>query len=84
MIKPRRKKWAVHVACMGAMRNAFNILVGKFQGKRTLGRNRRRLKDNIRMDLREIGWEGVDWILLAEDTDLWRDFVNFVMNICVP
>jgi len=49
------------------MRNAYKILVGKSEGKRPLGRPRRRWKDNIRMDIKEIGWEGVDWIHLAKD-----------------
>jgi len=53
-------RWAKHVACMGEMRNAYEILVGKPERKRPLGRSRRGWEDNIRMDLREIGWEGVD------------------------
>jgi hypothetical protein len=57
---------------MGEMRNAYSILVGKPERTRTLGRFRRRWKDNIRMDLREIVWEGVDWMYLAQDRDQWR------------
>jgi hypothetical protein len=65
MIKSRRMKWAGHVARMGEMRNAYRILVGKPEGKRPLGRPRRRWVDNVKMDLREIGWDGRDWIELA-------------------
>jgi hypothetical protein len=57
------------------------ILVGKPEGKRPLGRPRRRWVDNIKMDLREIGWDGVDWIDLAQDRDQWRALVNTVMNV---
>jgi hypothetical protein len=58
--------------------------VGKPEGKRPLGRPRRRWVDNIKMDLREIGWDGVDWIELAQDRDQWRALVNTVMNLKVP
>jgi hypothetical protein len=58
--------------------------VGKPEGKRPLGRPRRRWVDNIKMDLTEIGWDGVDWIKLAQDSDLWRALVNTVMNLLVP
>jgi hypothetical protein len=60
MIKSRRMRWAGHVARMGATRNAYRILVGKPEGKTPLGRPRRRCEDNIKMDLKEIGWDGVD------------------------
>jgi len=66
---------------MGDMRNAYNILVGKRERKRPLGRPGHRLEDNIRMNLREIGWEGVDWIHLAQDRDKWWALVNTVMNL---
>jgi hypothetical protein len=69
MIKSRRMRWARHVARMGETRNAYRILVGKPQGKRPLGRPRRRWVDNIKMDLGEIGWNGMDWIELAQDRD---------------
>jgi hypothetical protein len=69
---------------MEEMRNTYNILVGKAGGKIPLGRPTLRWEDNIRMDLREIGWEGVNWIHLAQDRDQWRALVNTVMNIPVP
>jgi hypothetical protein len=58
--------------------------VGKPKGKRPRGRPRHRLEDNIKMDLREIGWGGMDWIDLAQDRDQWRALVNTVMNLRVP
>jgi hypothetical protein len=64
-------------------KNAYRIFVGKPEGKRPLGRPRRGW-DNIRMDLREIGWGGMDWIDLAQDRDQWRALVNTVMNLRVP
>jgi hypothetical protein len=69
---------------MGEMRNAYRILVGNPDGKRPLGRPRRRWVDNIKMDLREIGWDCMDWIDLALDRDQWRALVNTVMNLRVP
>jgi hypothetical protein len=69
---------------MGETRNAYRILVGTPEGKRPLGRPRRRWVDNIKIDLREIGWDGVDWIDLAQDSDQWRALVNTVMNLRVP
>jgi hypothetical protein len=68
----------------GETRNSYRILVGKPQGKRPLGRPRRRWVDNIEMDLREIGWDGVDWIELAQDRGQWRSLVNTLMNLWVP
>jgi hypothetical protein len=82
MIKSRRMRWAGHVARMGEKRNACRILVGKPEGKRPLGRTRRRWVDN--MDFREMGWDGMDWIDLAQDRDRWRTLVNTVMNLRVP
>jgi hypothetical protein len=71
---------------MGETRNAYRILVGKPEGKRPLGRPRRRWVDNIKMDLERdrMGWDGVDWIKLAQDRDQWRALVNMVMNLRVP
>jgi hypothetical protein len=69
---------------MGERRGAYRALVGKPEGRRPLGRPRRRWEDNINMDLREVGWGGMDWINLAEDRDRWRTLVNAVMNLRVP
>jgi hypothetical protein len=69
---------------MGEKRHTYRILVGKPEGKRPLGRPRRRWENNIKMDLREIGWGGMDWINLAEDRDQWRVLANTVMNLRVP
>jgi hypothetical protein len=74
MIKSRRMRWAGHVARMRAPRNACRILVGKPEGKRPLGRPRHRWVGNIKTDLREIGWDVMDWI----------DLVNTVMNLRIP
>jgi hypothetical protein len=84
MIKSRRMRWAGHVVRMGEKRNAFGNLVGKPEGKRPLGRARRRWEDNIIMDLRELEWGGMDWIDLAQDRDQRRALVNTVMNLRVP
>jgi len=72
-----------HVARVGEMRDAYTILVGKSEGRRPLGRHRRGWKD-IRIGLREIEWEGVDWMHLAQDRDQWRTVVNTVINFWVP
>jgi hypothetical protein len=69
---------------MGETRNAYRILVGKPEGKRPLGRPRRRWVDNIKMVFTEIGLDGVDWIEMAQDRDQWRALVNTVMNLRVP
>jgi len=76
--------WAGHVACMGEGRSVHRVLVGRCEGKRQLGRPRRRWEDNIKMDLREIGIDGANWILLVQDKVRWRTFVNTVMNLRVP
>jgi hypothetical protein len=77
-------RWAGHVARMGEKRNAYRLLVGKTEGKRPLGGRRRRWVDNIRMDLREVGWGDVDWIGLAQDRNRRRALVNSVLNLRVP
>jgi hypothetical protein len=69
---------------MGDKRNAYRILVENPEGKRSLGRPRRRCLDNIKMDLRGIGWDGMDWIDLAQDRDRLRALVNTIMNLQVP
>jgi hypothetical protein len=69
---------------MGEKRNAYRILVGKPEEKRPLGRPRHKWEDNIRMDLRGIGWSAMDWIDLAQDRDQWRALVNAVINLRVP
>jgi hypothetical protein len=84
VIKSRRLRWAGHVACTGEVINAYNILVRKREGEKPVCRPWRSWEDNIRMDLREIGWEGVDWIHLAQDRDQWLAVVNTVMNLRVP
>ncbi|KAJ4439792.1 hypothetical protein ANN_07920 [Periplaneta americana] len=73
-IKSRRLRWAGHVARMGESTNAYRVLVGRPEGKRPLGRPRRRWKDNIKMDLREVGYDDRDWINLAQDRDRWRAY----------
>jgi hypothetical protein len=83
VIKARRMRWAGHVARMGEARGVYNILVGRPEGRRPLGRPRRRWEDNIRIDRREIGFGDVDWIHWAQDRDRWRALVNTVMNLRV-
>jgi hypothetical protein len=69
---------------MGEVRGAYNILVGRPDGRRPLGRPRLRWEDNIKMDLREIRFGDVDWIHLAQNRDVWRTLVNTVMNLLFP
>jgi hypothetical protein len=83
MIKSMRMRWARHVARIGAKRNAYRVLVGKTEGNRPLGRPRRRWVDNIKIDLKGTGWDGIDWIDLAQDRDQWRALVRTVMNLRV-
>jgi hypothetical protein len=83
MINSRRMRWAVHVTLKGEKRNTHRGLIGKPEGKRPLGRPKRRWVDNIKMDFRERGWGGMDWIDLAEDRDKGRALVNRVMNLRV-
>jgi hypothetical protein len=82
-VKSRRMRWAGLVARMGEERNVYKVLVGKPEGKRPLGRPRRRWEDGIIMDLRETGLGGVDWIRLSQDRDRWRAVVSAVMNLRV-
>jgi hypothetical protein len=82
-VKSRRMRWAGHVARMGGERKVYKVLVVNPEGKRPLGRPRRRWEDGIKMDLREIGLGGVDWIRLAQDSDRWRAVVSAVMNLRV-
>jgi len=84
VIKSRRMRWAGHVARMGEERGVYRVLVGKAEGKRPLGKPRRRWVDNIRADLQEVGCGYVDWIGLAQDRDRWRTLVSSVMKLRVP
>jgi hypothetical protein len=84
VIKARRMRWAGHVARMGEMTGAYNISVGRPEGRRPLEKPRRTWEDNIKIDLRETGFGDVDWIRLAQDRDRWPALVNMVMNLRVP
>jgi hypothetical protein len=84
VIKSRRMRWAEHVAHMGEGRGVYRVLVGRTKGKRPLGRPRHRWKDNIKMDLSEIGIDGANWIQLTQDRVQQRAFVITVMNLWVP
>jgi hypothetical protein len=84
VIKSRRKRWVWHVPRMGERRDVYRVLVGKPKEKRPLGRPRCRRKDNIKMDLKEVGCEGMDWIDVAQDRDRWWELVNEVLNLRVP
>ena len=84
VIKSRRMRWAGHVAHTGEERGVYSVFVGKPEGRRPLGRPRRRCGDNIRTDLQEVGRGYMDWIGLAQDRDRWRTLVNAVMNLRVP
>jgi hypothetical protein len=82
--KSRRMGWAGHVSRMGEKRGAYRIFVGRPEGRRPLGRPRRRWEVNIKMDLRDAGWVDMNWIELAQNRDRWRALVNAVMNLRVP
>jgi hypothetical protein len=84
VVKSRKMRWAGHVARMGEGRGVHRVLVGKPEGKRPLGRPRRRWEDNIKMDLLEVGGGCGDWMELAQDRDRWRALVCAVMNFRVP
>jgi hypothetical protein len=84
VIKSRRMRWVGHVACMGKGRDVYRVLVGRAKGKRLLGRPRHWWEDNIKLDLREIGIDGVNYIQLAQNRVWWQAFVNTVMSLRVP
>ena len=84
VIKSRRMRGTGHVARMGEERGVYRVLVGKLEGKRPLGRPRRRWVDYMRVDLQEVGCGYVDWIELAQEKDRWRTLVSAVMNLRVP
>jgi hypothetical protein len=84
VIKSRKVRWAGPVARMGEGRGVYRVLFVRPEGKRLLGRPRRRWEDNIKLDLREIGIDGANWIQLAQDRVQWKAFVNTVMNLRVP
>jgi hypothetical protein len=77
-------RWAVHAECMGANMNAYRFFVVKSEGKKPIGKLRRRWEDSVKMDLREIGWGGTDWIDVAQDKHQWRrPIANIVINFRV-
>jgi hypothetical protein len=82
-IKSRRMRWAGHVARMGEGTNVYRVLARKPEGKGALERSKCRWEDRIKLDLRETGWEGVEWSHLAQDRDRWRAVVNAVMKLLV-
>jgi hypothetical protein len=84
VVNSRIMRWARHVARMGEGRGVYRVLVGKPEGKRSLGRPRCRWEDNIKACLQEVGCGGMDWIELAQDRDRWRALVNAVLNLRVP
>jgi len=84
VVKPRRMRWAGHVERMGEDRGVHRVLVGKPEGKRALGRPRRRGEDNIKMDLQEVGGGRRDWMELAQDRDRWRALVGTLRDFRVP
>ena len=81
VIKSRRMRWAGHVACVGDSKAVYRVVMGRSEGKRPLGRPRRRWVDNIKMNIQEVGWVGVDWLELTQDRYRWRALVNVVRNI---
>jgi len=77
-------RWAGHIASTGKSRGVYRVLMGKPEGKRPLGRPRRRCEDNIKMDHQEVGCGGMEWIGVAQDRDRWRALLNAVMKLRVP
>jgi len=84
VVKSRRMRWAGHVASMGEDGGVHRVLVGKPEGKRQLGRPKRRWEDNIKMDLQEVGGGRADWMELAQERDRWRALVGTVRDFRVP
>ena len=84
VIKLRKIRWAGHVVCMGERRGVYRVLVGRPEGKKPCGRSKHRFEDNIRRDLQEMEWGGLDWINLAPDSVRWRVLANVIMNLWVP
>jgi len=84
VIKSRKIRWTGYVARMGEEKGLYRFLLGKPEGRRPLGRPRRRWVDNIRKDLQEVGCGYMDWIGLAQDRDRWRTLVSAVMNLRIP
>jgi len=84
VIKSRRMIWAGHVARTGERRGVYRFLVGKPEGKRPLGRSRRRWEDNIKLDFQEVGFGSMNWIDVAQDREWWGALVNTIMNLRVP
>jgi hypothetical protein len=84
VIESKRMRWVGHVARMGEGRGVYRVLGGRPEGKKSLGRCRRKWEDNIKLDLREIGFDVANWIRLAQDRVQWRAFVNTVMNLLLP
>jgi hypothetical protein len=80
VIKSRRVRWEEHVARKGKIRNLYKPMVRKPKGKRPCRRPGHRWDDNIKIDLKKVGWEGMDWIHLPQDSDQWRVLRNTVMN----
>jgi len=84
VIKSRRMRWSGHAARMGERRGVYRVLMGRPEGKRPLGRPRRRWEDNIKVDLQEVGCGSMDWIELARDRDRLRTLVTAIVNLRVP
>jgi hypothetical protein len=77
-------RWAGYVACFGERRGVYSVVVGKHKGKRPLGRPMHRWEDNIKIDLRDGGISGMNWIRLAQDRVWWQTFVNMILNVWIP
>jgi hypothetical protein len=84
VIKSRRLRWAGQVACMRERRGAYKVLVSKPEERWSLERPRRRWEDHIKIYIREVGWENMDWIDVAQNRETWRALVKAVMNLRVP